>query len=223
MGKVITIESKKQAENVYACSPESGQGPGVVLLHAWWGLNEFARKTADRLAGEGFYVLAPDYLKGGVAETIAQAQALRSRMDRAQSYALAKECVRHLLDQPAVTPKKIGVIGFSLGCGAALELARSMPEHVVAVVLFYGSGGGIFKTARANFMGHFAERDEFVPQAQVKSLERRLAASGGRVQFHTYPGTGHWFFEEDRADAYHASAAQQAWERTITFLRDGCR
>ena len=70
------------------------------------------------------------------------------------------------------------------------------------------------------YLGHFAENDEFEPQTEVDALEDALRQAGRLVTFYRYPGTGHWFFEPDRTDAFDAAAAELAWDRTLAFLKD---
>jgi carboxymethylenebutenolidase len=219
MGEMRSLELDGRSVRAYLATPEGGSGPGVLLLHAWWGLTPTFTELADRLAAAGFVVLAPDYYGGRMAATIDEAKALRGTVDRDASNRTVKEASRHL--QELATPTTpIGVIAFSLGCGFALELARARGGAVAAVVLFYGCGGGKFDRARAAFLGHFAEDDRWGADARkVRSLAERLRAAECEVTFHTYPGTGHWFFEADRPEAYDAAAAETAWERTVTFLR----
>jgi len=115
------------------------------------------------------------------------------------------------------------VIGFSLGAYYALSLAAAAPEQIRSVVLFYGTGDDDFSSSKAAYLGHFAENDEYEPQANVDYLEGALKQAGGSplgaVTFYRYPGTGHWFFEPDRTDAYNPAAASLAWERTLAFLK----
>jgi len=113
----------------------------------------------------------------------------------------------------------LAAIGFSLGANYALDLAAADPEHIRSVVLFYGTGGGDFSNSRAAYLGHFAENDEYEPPAGVDELEESLRRAGRPVTFYRYNGTGHWFFEPDRSDAYNREAASLAWDRTLTFLR----
>jgi carboxymethylenebutenolidase len=87
------------------------------------------------------------------------------------------------------------------------------------VILFYGTRPGDYSSAQAAYLGHFAESDEFEPASEVKQLEESLRSAGRLVTLHTYPGTGHWFFENDRVDAYNAQAARLAWQRSVEFLR----
>jgi carboxymethylenebutenolidase len=114
----------------------------------------------------------------------------------------------------------LGVIGLSLGAMFALRLSTADPQHMRAVVLFYGSGDGDFGRARAAYLGHFAGQDPFEPAEAVDGLEQAIRAAGRAVTFHRYPGVGHWFFEPDRPSAYNAAAAELAWERTAAFLKD---
>ena len=102
----------------------------------------------------------------------------------------------------------------------ALHQSAVDPEHIRSVVLFYGAGGGIdFSRSKAAYLGHFAEHDEYQSRTEVDELEEALTRAGRPVTFHHYPGTGHWFFEPDRTDAYNEAAAKLAWDRTLAFLR----
>ncbi|NTU75068.1 MAG: dienelactone hydrolase family protein, partial [Anaerolineaceae bacterium] len=114
----------------------------------------------------------------------------------------------------------LAVIGFSLGAYYALDLAASDPKHIRSVVIFYGSGPGGFSRSKAAYLGHFAENDPFEPLSNVDALEATLKRFGRPVTIYRYPGTGHWFFEPDRTDAYNPAAAKLAWERTLSFLRE---
>jgi carboxymethylenebutenolidase len=180
----------------YVSAPAGG-GPGVLVLHAWWGLSDGVRQVCDRLAGEGFVALAPDLCAGRTAPADALA-----------------ELRRH----PAVRGQ-LGAVGFSMGVWFALQLA-TLVDDLEAVVLYYGTAGGIDHTRhRAAVLGHFAERDEWEPQAEVASLEDELRHAGRAVRFHVYPGAGHWFAEADRPEAYDRATASLAFRRTVGFLR----
>ena len=99
-----------------------------------------------------------------------------------------------------------------------LELSAGDPDSICAVVIFYGTGPTDFSASKATYLGHFAEADEFESEADVNHLEESLRAAARPVTFHRYPGTGHWFFEPDRAGAYNQPAAALAWDRTLAFL-----
>lgn len=204
----------------YLAVPPSGRGPGVLVLHAWWGLNAAIGAFCERLAAEGFVAFAPDLYHGEIATTIAAAEALGQALDSrfAEARAQVAEAADFVRARSAESAQ-IAVIGFSLGAYYALDLAAARPDLVSSVVLFYGTGGDDFSAARADVLGHYAGRDPYEPAAGVDALESALRAAGRSVTFHRYPDAGHWFFEPDREDAYDASAALLAWERTLAFLR----
>lgn len=204
--------------NYFCAAPDTGAGAGVLVLHAWWGLNDFCRDFCRRLAGEGFTTLAPDLYHGRVASTIDQAKLLRSKLKREQAGADLLAAVEYLRRSPAVTGTQLGAIGFSLGAHWALWTSLEAPDAIRAVVAFYGTHNADYSGAQAAYLGHFAERDEWVAASGVKALEKGLRTAQRPAIFYTYPGTGHWFFEKDRPDAYNAQAAELAWQRTVDFL-----
>jgi carboxymethylenebutenolidase len=201
--------------------PEAQSGPGLLLVHAWWGLNRFFKDLVKRLAGEGFVTLAPDYYNGQVAETIEAAKVLRRKLDRKNTDKMLKIALKFLKSHHAVRGEKIGVIGFSLGARFALNLARTQAKEVGAIVLYYGVAGGLFREFPIPVQGHFAENDTWgAGPIAVRKLHTRLAAGKGLIDFHEYPATSHWFFEENVKDAYNPGAATLAFKRTVTFLRE---
>lgn len=212
-----------QNHTSYLALPPSGKGPGVLVLHAWWGLNGFMRELCDRLAQEGFVALAPDLFTGKTAQTPDEAELLVARSNEGENVPpLLLSKVEELGQHPAVSAGGLGVLGFSFGAYWALWLAQQKIERIRAVTLFYGTNGGEgdFGQSRAAFLGHFAANDPFEPLESVKEMEKVLQNAGRPAAFYTYAGAGHWFFERDRPEAYQAQAAQLAWRRTLTFLRD---
>ncbi len=205
----------------FQATPESGQGPGVLVLHAWWGLNPFIRDLCTRLAGEGFVALAPDPFHGKTASTIEQAERLSSRVRHKQ---VGKEILvsfDHLRRLRAVTGERAGVVGFSWGAAYALWLAEQRPKQIAACVFFYGTRGGegSYAESEAAFLGHFAAEDPYESADAIRGLDSQLSEAKKAHALRLYPDTGHWFFESDRPDAYHPRAARQAWKETVKFLK----
>lgn len=216
-----TFKTENGTGSGYLAPPAGGSGPGVLVLHAWWGLNGTIKAFCNRLAESGLVAFAPDLYHGKIADTIAEAEALGSALDSnyLQAQAEIAAAARFLRARASPTHRGLAVIGFSLGAYYALDLAAADPEHIHAVVLFYGTGPGDFSSSQATYLGHFAENDEFEPLANVDELEASLREAGRPVTFYHYPGTGHWFFEPDRTQAYNPAAANQAWDRTLDFLK----
>jgi carboxymethylenebutenolidase len=208
----------------YLALPPSGTGSAVLVLHAWWGLNDTFKSICDRLAVSGFIAFAPDLYHGQVADTIPGAETLSDALDANQASADIAGSAAFLNERAGQVNRGLAVMGFSMGAKLALELSVADPEHIRSVVLFYGTGRSDFSRSesrgfRAAYLGHFAEQDEFEPQSEVDRLEETLRQAGRPVTFYRYPGTGHWFFEPDRPQAYNPAAASLAWDRTLTFLR----
>ena len=211
------LQTANQANENYAymARPKSGRGKGVLVLHAWWGLNQFLKGFCDRLAKEGFVALAPDLYHGATALTITEAKKLRSGLKRDIVSQEIIEAAEYLgSDQPG-----IAVVGFSLGGYWALWLADQESSPVTATVAFYATRNGDYATSRSAFQFHFAETDDYVAASGAKKLMKRLQTVGREVESYTYAGTTHWFFEQDRADAYNPQAAALAWSRTVEFLQ----
>jgi carboxymethylenebutenolidase len=201
--------------------PPTGKGPGVLVLHAWWGLNDTIKAVCRQLAESGFVAFAPDLYHGKIADKIADAEILGKSLDSNYLQAKAEigEATIFLDEHVGQAYRGLAVIGFSLGAYYALDLAATDPEYIHSVVVFYGTGGGDFKSSRAAYLGHFAENDEFEPQSNVDNLEEALRLAGRPVTFYRYSDTGHWFFEPDRPQAYNQAAANMAWDRTLAFLK----
>ena len=124
-----------------------------------------------------------------------------------------------LRKQPGLTGIGLATIGFSFGAYWARWLAEEKPEAIKAVTIVYSDGWNVRKS-NADYLVHFADTDPYMSEEAKKEMEASLKALNLPATFYTYPGTGHWFMESDRPDAYNAEAAKLAWERTIAFLRE---
>ncbi len=212
---------KRSQFSGYLSTPPSGSGPPVLVLHAWWGLNEFVKDFCERLSNSGFTAYAPDLYQGKVTEQISEAESLSAELfdNLDQTRAVLAEAVSFFTRDANQDQQNLAVIGFSLGAFFALDLSVTNPELIHSVVLFYGTRPGDYRNAKAAYLGHFAEQDKFEPQSAVEELEKDLLSAGCTVNFYQYPGTGHWFFESNRRQAFDQALANLAWDRTLEFLR----
>jgi carboxymethylenebutenolidase len=225
MGTFIQVDPEGSNLRAYYAEAEGGKGPGVLVCHAWWGLNSFFTGLADRLAAEGYTVLAPDLYDGRIASTIREAEALVTAFEEdGGEKGIAKEqaALDYLLSSPAVQGARIGAIGFSMGANYVTWLATLRPE-IAAVVVYYGASdwnADYHENATAPLQGHWASDDQFESnQDAVHAFEAQLKAAGHTPDFYTYPNTQHWFFETNRPE-YNPEASRLAWERTLAFLRE---
>lgn len=211
----IKLDIGGKPVNAYLASPVNG-GPGVLVLHAWWGLKPYFKYVCDRLAEQGFVALAPDLRDGQIAKTIDEAKELMEKSNGqliGQTVFTAKDHLREM------TKGKIGTVGFSMGAAWSLIVASAVPDQVGAVVLFYGNEDVDVTKITAKVMGHFSDNDEWEPNEWVDKKFGEMEAAGMDATRHTYPGVAHWFMESDRPE-YDSAAAQLAWERTIEFLKN---
>ena len=209
----IKLDVNGKSANAYLASPSNG-GPGVLVLHAWWGLKPFFKELCDQLAEHGFTALAPDYYQGRIANTIDEAKALLEQRDIELMGDTLKAAKDYLVSlRPG---HSIGVMGFSMGAAWSLAVAAHEPD-VAAVVLFYGINEVDFSKVKAKILGHYSDSDEWEPLEGVREMKQIMKNAGVDATLHIYPKVGHWFVESDRPE-YDSHAASQAWHRTFQFL-----
>ncbi len=217
-GQEITFDVDGKPVNGYLALPAQPNAPGVIVLHAWWGLNQIFKNLCDRLAAEGFVAFAPDLNEGRIAKTIDEAKEIMSSLDGKRKYEVAMAAVDFLRRRPDVQQSPFSLIGFSMGAAWSLVLASERPEDFHKAVLFYGAGEGDFTKVRAEILGHFSDTDEWEDINYVRSMESEMRQAGIKTTFHIYPQMPHWFFENDRPE-FNPQAAELAWTRTLEFLR----
>jgi len=218
-GKDITFDVNGQAVNGYLAMPSQPNAPGVLVFHAWWGLNSTFKKLCDRLAAEGFVVFAPDLREGHIATTIDEARQLLNELDEMKNQAVVEAAIDFLKNGSETQNEALSIIGFSMGAAWSLVAAEERPKDIRKIILFYGSYSALkFLKAEAEILGHFAEVDEWEPAEEVSAMGDHMRSAGLKPVFHQYPSTSHWFFEEDRPE-FNPEAAQLAWTRTLEFLR----
>ena len=205
------------SDTAYFVTPPTGTGPGVLLLHSWWGLSHFFRRLADRISEEGFTVLAPDLNQGAVFEVPELAEQHLADADPNHLARLVLSSAKLVQNRAADPEQGIAVVGFSMGASLGLWASVRMPETITAVVSFYGTQSIDFEGAEAGYQLHLADNDPLVPDDEAAFMEATMALVDLDVETHRYAGASHWFFEEDR-DAFDPAAAAQAWDRMLGFL-----
>lgn len=207
------------AGQAFLVEPPGGTpGPGVLVLHSWWGLNDWTRDFCRRTAALGYTVVAPDLLEGENPSDEPTAERLladRSPDELSGLVLSSASTVRALSREPRGA---IGVIGFSMGASMALWLAARIPADVAATVIFYGSQSIDFEDAQAVFQGHFGDEDHLVSEDERIVTESFLRLGDNETEFHVYPGARHWFMEA--GPNYDRSAAEEAFGRMARFLAE---
>jgi carboxymethylenebutenolidase len=208
----------------YLAVPESGSGPGVIVIQEWWGLTDHIVDIADRLAGEGFVALAPDLFGGKTTHDADEAGQLLTDLPVDRAARDLAGAVDYLITHDAVTGPSVGAIGFCMGGGFVLMLAAQQGMKINAAVAFYGVGPGVpdqFSELTAAVQGHYAEQDEMYPVDQAREQEEQIRKeSGTEVEYFYYPA-GHAFHnDENLLGTYDAEQAKTAWERAVKFLKE---
>lgn len=194
--------------------------PALIVIHEWWGLNEGLRAMADRLAGQGYIVLAVDLFKGKTAEYPSDARALM--LEVVENPEPANENLRQayqFVKETAGAPR-IGVLGWCFGGGWALNAAMLMPDRLDATVIYYGQvtdDQEKLEPIDMPILGLFAENDRGIPVANVRGFEAALDALGKEHEIVVYPGVGH-AFANPSGNSYDPEVAGMAWDKTLAFL-----
>ena len=160
----VTFPSNGGTAHGYLAVPESGSGPGLIVIQEWWGLTDHIADVSNRFAREGFVVLAPDLFGGRTTHDEEEASNLMGQLDPAKAVQELSGAVDYLLAQPSVTGDAVGVVGFCMGGGFVLHLAARAGGKVAAAVVFYGFiQGDDFSGIQAPVQAHFGEQDQMIP------------------------------------------------------------
>jgi len=222
-GAVVPFgQSGEQALSGYLALPEAeGLLPGVVLIQEWWGLNDHIKAVANRLAGEGFAVLAPDLYHGAVATEPDEARKLVMELDQPAAVAEVLQAAGFLLGlKDQVAGPAVGVMGFCMGGGLSLQAAVTADPRVGAVAAFYGQPLDAAAAAKVKcpVIGFYGGQDTGIPVDKVTAMETALKGAGVSVEVHVYPDAGHAFFNDTRASGYNEAAAKDAWPRLLAWF-----
>jgi carboxymethylenebutenolidase len=194
--------------------------PGVVLIHEWWGLNDFIKQKTAELAAQGYIVLAPDLYRGKVASDPDTAHQLARGMPQDRAQRDLGAAIDELLRQPEIDSTRIGVVGWCMGGGLASELA-TREGRLKAVAIYYGSlptDAARISQLKAAVLGNFGAEDRGIPEKDVRAFETQLKKQGNPVDIKIYPGAGHAFASSKKPEVFKADAAKDADARTAAFL-----
>jgi carboxymethylenebutenolidase len=193
--------------------------PAIIMIHEWWGLNDNVRAMANRLAAEGYMVLAVDLYGGSVAETPGQARQLM--LEVVENPAPAEENLRQALDFLGIAGSpRIASLGWCFGGGWSLNSAMLFPEQIDASVIFYGQvtdDEERLASIEAPVLGLFAAEDTGIKVEGVNDFGDAMQRLRKDLDLHIYPGVGH-AFANPTGNNYDAEAAEDAWQKTVDFL-----
>jgi len=223
MGQMIEFASNGGTCPGYLAIPESGSGPGVIVIQEWWGLVPHIQQVVDRFAGNGFVALAPDLYRGERTTEPDEAGKLMMGLrieDAAKDISGASAA---LVDLAEVEGSGVGVVGFCMGGGLAL-LAGATTPNVAAVSSFYPAmPWSDFSPDWTTFKGrlaqiHTSQGDGGSQAEPVQNVQTAMTMAGGSVEVFDYPGSNHAFFNDHRPEVYDQGSADLAFQRTIDLF-----
>ena len=218
MGERVGFGANGGTADGYLARPAQERAPGVLVIQEWWGLNEHVKKVADRYASEGFLAIAPDLYHGTLTKSPDEAGKLLMALDIDRAEKDLRGSVAYLR---SLTGRPVGVVGFCMGGALSLFAACVNGPDVGACVIYYGIHPKVrydFDRLKAPLLGHWAEDDPGA-NANVPIIEGELNKRGKPYEFHTYPGTRHAFFNDERPEVYDKAAAELSFARTLAFFR----
>jgi len=219
--EVSYYQGQEDVTGYLARPNDNQQHPAIILIHEWWGLNDWIKENARKFASLGYVALAVDLYNGEAATSRDQARKLathvRSNMDEAfknleQAIAFLKGQTRHVI------PTRLGSIGWCFGGGWSYQMAKNN-LGVKASVIYYGffNPKDDLGKMRATIIGNFAEKDRGIRVDNVREFQAKLKTLSGDHEIYIYANTGHAFANPVSGN-YDKAAAELAWKRTITFL-----
>jgi len=220
-GKQVSYKSGDETVSAILYTPQGkGPFPAVVVIHEWWGLNDWVKEEASKLADLGYVALAVDLYRGHVATTPDEAHELMRGVpeDRAQRDLLA--AYDYLSAQKNVRSTRIGSLGWCMGGGYSLELALHQPKLAASIVNY---GHLATDTAQISKIGGpvlliFGGKDRGIPVDSVEKFNEQLKEIGKRPEMHIYPEAGHAFQNPNNKTGYREDDAKDAWQRITAFL-----
>jgi carboxymethylenebutenolidase len=195
--------------------------PAIIVIHEWWGLNDGVRAMADRLAGEGYIVLAVDLFGGSTAANPAEARNLMLAVvenpeDANSNLRQAYDWLRNTAGAP-----RIASLGWCFGGGWSLNTALLFPDELDASVIYYGqvtSDEIALQPLNVPLLGLFGADDRGITVESVNAFAATLERLGKNYEIEIYPNAGH-AFANPTGNSYNPAVAESAWQRTLGFLR----
>jgi carboxymethylenebutenolidase len=219
--KDVSYKSGDETVKGILYTPEGkGPFPGIVVIHEWWGLNDWVKEQASKLAGEGYAALAIDLYRGKVATTPDEAHEIMRGVPEDRAKRDLEAAFQFLASQPNVKKDRIGAIGWCMGGGYALDLALEEPK-LAADVINYGhlaTDPAALSKINAPILGVFGALDRGITPEDVKKFGEALDKLGKKADITIYPDAGHAFENPNNKDGYRAADAADAWNKTVNFL-----
>jgi carboxymethylenebutenolidase len=220
-GKAVTYKSGADTVSGMLYAP-AGKGPfpALIVIHEYWGLNDWVKEQGSKLAAQGYVALAIDLYRGKVADNPDLAHELMRGVPQDRANRDLQSAFDYLASQANVKKDRIGSIGWCMGGGYSLDAALLDPQ-LAAVVINYGhltTDPAELKKINAPILGNFGGQDQGITPDDVKKFQQAMEQAGKKVDIKIYPDAGHAFENPNNKKGYRADDAADAWKRTVDFL-----
>ena len=226
--KTETVSYKSGDETVsgFLALPDGpGQHPAIIVIHEWWGLNDWVKEQAEKFAAQGFVALAVDLYRGKVAANPDDAHILMRGLPDDRGMRDLEAAFAYLSSRPDVNAAKIGSVGWCMGGSWSIKLAVDQPK-LAACAVNYGwlpSEPSLIAKIKAPVLGNFGADDQGIPPKDVKAFESAMKTSGKTTDIKIYDGAGHAFENQNNKQGYRPEAAADAGQRMSAFFRNYLR
>ena len=224
--KSVSYKSGDETVQALLYTP-SGKGPfpAIIVVHEWWGLNDWVKEQASKLADQGYVALAIDLYRGKVATTSDMAHELMRGVPEDRAKRDLHAAFAFLQSQSSVRKDRIGAIGWCMGGGYSLDVALQ-EANLAADVLNYGhlaTDPEALKKINAPILGLFGGKDQGITPDDVHKFEAAMKQLGKKVEIKIYDDAGHAFENPNNKAGYRAEDAADAWKRTVAFLAENLK
>jgi carboxymethylenebutenolidase len=222
--KTETVSYKSGSDTVsgYLALPEGGgKHPAILVIHEWWGLNDWVKEQAQKFAGQGYVALAVDLYRGKSASTPDEAHILARGLADDQGMRDLEAGYAYLASRPDVEASKIGSIGWCMGGGWSIKLAMDQPK-LTACVVNYGplpTDPANIAKIKAPLLGNFGADDKGITPEKVQAFESAMKADGKTADIKIYAGAGHAFENPNNKEGYRPEATADASQRVTVFFQ----
>jgi carboxymethylenebutenolidase len=219
--KAVSYKSGEETVNGVLYTPVGkGPFPALIVIHEYWGLNDWVKEQAGKLADQGYVALAIDLYRGKVADNPDLAHELMRGVPDDRALRDLRAAYDFLAAQRNVKKDRIGSIGWCMGGGYSLDVALAEPQ-LAAAVINYGrlaTEPSDLKKINAPILGLFGGQDRGITPDDVKKFQQSMEQLGKKVEVKIYPDAGHAFENPNNKTGYRPEAAADAWQRTVSFL-----
>ena len=222
--KTETVEFKSGNDTVsgFLALPDTpGPHAAVIVIHEWWGLNNWVKEQTEKLAALGYVALAVDLYRGKVATDAAQAHELSRGLPQDRGIKDLQAAITYLATRKDVKPDRIGSVGWCMGGGFSIQLAVH-DSRLRACVINYGAlptDPNDLQQIGAAVLGNFGADDRGITAADVEAFKKAMTNAQRAFEVKIYPGAGHGFENPNNKDGYRPEAAADAWTRTTNFFK----